>query len=192
MDNTPQQNRFWTIPNILTLFRLAMVGVMLFFFAKGQALWALGIYVTAALTDVLDGYIARKYNQISNYGKLLDPMADKLLSVAALAGLFFMGYIPKPLLITVVVKESMMIVGGVLILFVLKNVVYANKFGKFAALMYTAAILLTFLHPYIEPVDTYILTAAVVINIAALLQYGYINVVMAVRKKREEQAPERE
>lgn len=181
-----KENKVWTIPNILTIFRLFMVGIMIYFFFLGNSLAAFIVYVTAALTDVLDGYIARKYNQVSNFGKLFDPMADKLLSIAALGGLFFIGYMSRTLVIIVIVKESIMVLGGGLALFWLKNVVYANKFGKFAALMYTAAILLTFFHPHLAPVDTYFLYAAVIINIAALLQYGYINIVREVRRRAQE------
>jgi len=162
------------------------VAVMLFFFWRGQALAALAVYITAALTDVLDGYIARKYNQVSNFGKLFDPMADKVLHIAALCGLFYSGYIPKPLVLTVVAKESLMVIGGIAILFFFKNVVSANKFGKFAALTYTAAILLTFLHQYIKPIDTWVLTAAVIINIIALLQYGYVYIVTEIKQRKED------
>lgn len=176
------ENRFWTVPNVLTIFRFLMVGIMLYFFWAGNSMAALAVYVTAALTDVLDGYIARKYNQISNFGKLFDPMADKLLSIAALAGLFYIGYISRTLVIIVIIKESLMILGGALALLWLKNVVYANKFGKFAALMYTAAILLTFFHRHVAPVDSYLLYAAVLVNILALLQYGYINILRKMRR----------
>ncbi|MDD3243825.1 MAG: CDP-alcohol phosphatidyltransferase family protein [Eubacteriales bacterium] len=186
--NRSNENRFWTIPNVLTIFRFIMVGVMMYFFWKGNALMALAVYVTAALTDVLDGFIARKYHQISNFGKLFDPMADKVLSIAALCGLFFSGYIPKPLVIIVIVKESIMILGGAIILFWLKNVVSANKFGKFAAVMYTASILLTFLHQYIAPVDTVVLYIAVIVNIVALLQYAYLNIVQELKRRRKEAA----
>ena len=72
------------IPNILSVLRIIMVGVFAYLFAIGRPLAALSVYVLAFLTDILDGYLARRNNWITNLGKLLDPFADKLLIVVAL------------------------------------------------------------------------------------------------------------
>jgi CDP-diacylglycerol--glycerol-3-phosphate 3-phosphatidyltransferase len=78
----------WTIPNILTVIRLFAapgVAVMFLFFARPWADWfALVLFVTAAVTDWFDGYIAREYNQESRFGAMLDPIADKAMVVIAL------------------------------------------------------------------------------------------------------------
>ena len=73
--------------NKLTLLRIAMIPVfllVLYFKVPYANYWALGIFVAASLTDTLDGYIARHYNQITDFGKFMDPLADKMLVVAAL------------------------------------------------------------------------------------------------------------
>lgn len=78
----------WTIPNILTVLRLAAapgVAIMFLFFARPWADWfALVLFVTAAVTDWFDGYIAREFNQESRFGAMLDPIADKAMVVIAL------------------------------------------------------------------------------------------------------------
>ncbi|TFL17656.1 CDP-diacylglycerol--glycerol-3-phosphate 3-phosphatidyltransferase [Jannaschia formosa] len=78
----------WTLPNILTVIRLFAapgVAVMFLFFARPWADWfALVLFVTAAVTDWFDGYIAREYNQESRFGAMLDPIADKAMVVIAL------------------------------------------------------------------------------------------------------------
>ena len=72
------------LPNILTMLRLvmALAFVPIFFYELHNGLngtWSLSLYVTASVTDILDGYLARKFSAISNFGKIVDPLADKLL-----------------------------------------------------------------------------------------------------------------
>lgn len=72
------------VPNLLTLFRLLMVPVLIFLLAKNHNIIAFFVFGLACLTDIFDGVIARKYNAISNFGKLVDPLADKILVMTAL------------------------------------------------------------------------------------------------------------
>ena len=75
----------WTVPNILTILRLLLVGVFLYLFLWAENyVAAVVVYCVAAVTDVVDGYIARHYNQITDFGKVMDPLADKLLVSAAM------------------------------------------------------------------------------------------------------------
>lgn len=71
----------WTIPNILTIFRLLLLPPMvaLFFIPIEWAAWAcLGLYILGAITDFLDGWIARKFNMVSDFGTMMDPISDKI------------------------------------------------------------------------------------------------------------------
>ena len=73
-----------TTANKLTLFRVALIPVFLVLAYAGRMYWALAVFVVASLTDMLDGYIARHYNQITDFGKFMDPLADKVLVMAAM------------------------------------------------------------------------------------------------------------
>ena len=67
------RKRIWTVPNVLTMFRLALVPVYwVLMMGYKQNYWALGVFVLAACTDMLDGFLARKYNQITDFGKWAD------------------------------------------------------------------------------------------------------------------------
>jgi len=72
------------IPNIITLTRIAMIPVFMWAVGAEYQALALALFLTASLTDLLDGYLARKMNQVTNFGKLIDPLADKLLVMSAL------------------------------------------------------------------------------------------------------------
>jgi len=79
------------IPNALTILRILLVPlfIWLLFFAaiEGASAWALGIFILASITDYFDGFLARKWEVISDFGKIMDPLADKLLVISALLGL---------------------------------------------------------------------------------------------------------
>ncbi|MBR6889528.1 MAG: CDP-alcohol phosphatidyltransferase family protein, partial [Clostridia bacterium] len=64
------------------MIRLALIPVYWYFILNDQYYWALGVFAVASLTDVADGWIARKYNLITDFGKLMDPLADKLMSLS--------------------------------------------------------------------------------------------------------------
>jgi cardiolipin synthase len=180
--------KVWTVPNALTLLRFLLVGLMAWLFVSGEPVWAMAVYLFAAGTDLLDGYIARRFNQISNIGKVMDPIADKLMTIAALVCMLVEGYLTLGLLLVIVIKEALMVVGGALIYFVFGKVVYANLFGKISAATYFFAIMLLFLHnvPGVAPYDMWFMYLAVAMNVVSMFQYGYINILLEARKKREE------
>ena len=100
-----------TTASKITLVRVAFIPVymVLMYLSQGQpGLWmwiALGIFILASLTDYLDGYIARKYQQVSDFGKFLDPLADKLLVIAAMTLLCQWGRMPAWALMIVLTRE---------------------------------------------------------------------------------------
>ena len=98
------------LPNKLTIFRVLLIPVFLIFmltsFAGVNSKWiALAIFVVASLTDLLDGKIARKYNLVTNFGKFMDPLADKLLVCAAIVCLTSKGVLPAWITITIISRE---------------------------------------------------------------------------------------
>ena len=98
------------LPNKLTLFRVILIPFFLFFllteYAGEYSKWiALGIFIVASLTDLLDGAIARKYNLITNFGKFMDPLADKLLVCSAMIAFVELEKMPAWVVIVIISRE---------------------------------------------------------------------------------------
>lgn len=179
------------IPNILSTIRLLLVGVFIHFFAKGQVLFALITYVVAFFTDLLDGYLARRNNWISNVGKVLDPLADKLMLIAALCCFYAADWIDLWLLAIVVGKELLMILGGAF-LYKRKIVVYADWFGKAAAGFFNAGVAVTLAKKYFDwewigPWNIVLLCIAIALAIIALLHYAKRQMIDRIRQEKAQQ-----
>lgn len=99
------------IPNTLTIIRFLLIPFILFYIFTGNYILAFVIFTISALTDIADGVIARKFNLISNFGKLMDPLADKSTQIAVLTSLVITDIIPIWILLIVLLKEFIMIVG---------------------------------------------------------------------------------
>ncbi len=93
------------LPNRLTLLRVIMVPFFIVFYIKGYFLISFVLFVLASLTDLLDGHIARKRNLISNFGKIMDPLADKILVYSAFCLMVENGLVPSWMLIVILVRE---------------------------------------------------------------------------------------
>ena len=93
------------LPNILTIIRFIIVPFMTYFLINENFTIAILLYVLASATDVLDGFIARRFNQITDLGKFLDPLADKLLQFSALVGLWIVKLIPLWIVVIFFIKE---------------------------------------------------------------------------------------
>ena len=127
------------IPNILTILRFILIPVILYFIFTGHYLLGFIFFTISGITDILDGAIARKFNLISNFGKLMDPLADKLTQISVLATLVFQKIIPFWILIIVLLKELLMIIGASF-LYGKDVVVYSKWFGKLATVLFYLAI----------------------------------------------------
>ncbi|MDR1619423.1 MAG: CDP-alcohol phosphatidyltransferase family protein [Clostridiales bacterium] len=172
------------IPNFLSALRLLMVGVFVYFYLNDRYFAALGVYSLAVLTDLLDGYLARRNNWITDIGKVLDPLADKLMLIAALVCFYTQGWIPLWLLVIVAGKEIIMIIGGALLL---KHevVVHADWFGKFASGLFNAGVIATLLKrfsPFIGRLNLVLLGIAAILAIIALVHYAKKNVLPQFKK----------
>lgn len=129
-----------TIPNLLSLIRIALIPVFAVLFNDGNYIWAIIVLAVSGLTDFFDGKIARKFNQISALGKLLDPIADKLsqITIAIVFYLTFRNSADETvktfswIFLVFLIKEAVMVVGGaIMIMFGLKPVA-AEMPGKIA------------------------------------------------------------
>ena len=145
------------LANKLTILRILLVPIMVvipFFHIQGniygipiEFLVINSIFILAALTDKLDGYIARSRNQITTFGKFLDPIADKILVITAMIMLVEFGHLPAWIPIIVIFREF--IVSGYRLVAVQKdgNVIAANFWGKLKTVTQMIAIILAFLDP---------------------------------------------
>jgi cardiolipin synthase len=156
------------------MLRFALVPVATILIYFGYTIGALIVYITACSTDLLDGYIARRANMVTEEGMLLDPLADKLMALFVIVSFTVTRVLPPFVLIILLAKELLMIGGGIFLYF--KNIVApANIFGKIAAFLLNTAIALTFLHELIAPWHVYVISFALGIMVLSLLQYAYFN-----------------
>ena len=100
----------FNVPNLLSILRIALVPVFLWFLLDEFFLAAIAVLAIAGLTDFLDGYLARKLNQITKLGKTLDPVADRLYIFATLLALSVTGYVPWWLAALVILRDLLMLV----------------------------------------------------------------------------------
>lgn len=164
------------IPNALTLVRFLLLGLYPFlYFNKGMPynkIWAFAVFLIAGLTDALDGYIARRYNLITKWGKLMDPLADKLMLLTVLGCYFIDGIIKLWVILIIALKELLMIAGAAFLLKNRKVVVQANIYGKLATFLFYIAIttlVLDFVYA------KHIMIIAVISTVLALVQYAVLN-----------------
>ena len=168
------------IPNIITFVRILLIGVFIYYFAKMQYLCCIITYSTAFFSDILDGFLARRFGWISNIGKILDPLADKLMLLAATGCFCYKGWLPLTMFLIIAVKETVMILGG-LLLYRKDVVVYSDMFGKLATGFFTASVLSTLLKVYpafsrIGEWNLVLFLAAIVLALIALAHYAKMQV----------------
>ena len=127
------------VPNILTILRIVAVPFFIFCYYKEQYIAAFILFVLASLTDMADGHIARKYDLVSNFGKFMDPLADKILTYAAFCLFVEEKIIPAYFLIIVLFREFA--VAGIRMLAASKGtVIAADIFGKIKTVLQMVSI----------------------------------------------------
>ena len=171
------------LPNKLSILRICFIPFLMFFYL--QEFWAWGkivaivLFVLAASTDALDGYIARKYNMVTDLGKLLDANADKILVLSVLLMVICDGTIPAPWGVVVATRSlgRDMVIGAFRQIAASKNfVMAADKWGKIKAIVTDVAMPMLMLLAYFYAigssgtfVDVYAICCYVVTGIATLL-----------------------
>lgn len=164
-----RRDKIFNIPNCLTSVRIALLPVVVWRFVIGDKTGAMIAYLTAMLTDAIDGFIARRFNQVTALGKLLDPLADKL-SLITLMSLFVCdGEIPLWVLGIILVKEIALVIGGGV---ALRRgiVVYALPIGKVTTVAFVTSMVARFLE--LSRAADMLLGISVVLSMVALVWYG--------------------
>lgn len=164
------------LPNKLTVFRVILIIPFVIFLLTNiggdYSDWiALAIFIVASLTDMLDGKIARKYNLVTNFGKFMDPLADKLLVSAALICLIEMGRIPAWIVVIIISREF--IISGFRLIASDNNIVIAASYwGKFKTTFQMIMVCLMIANiEMLNIVTLIIMWIAVILTIVSLIDY---------------------
>ena len=165
------------IPNLLTITRFILIPFIYISVLSKHYLTALIIFTISAITDILDGFIARKFNYITDIGKLMDPLADKLTQISLLLALSFLKILPWWIFIIVFIKEFVLVISASVLYSKKDVVVYSKWYGKLATtLFYLAIVCSLIIHQFninlAFRVDLYLYYLAILATIFSLIMYA--------------------
>lgn len=160
------------VPNALTMIRFVLIPFIIISLVNDQYLLTFIFFTVSALTDVLDGFIARKFDLISNFGKLVDPLADKATQISILTTLAFKGIIETWIIVVIFLKEVLM-VAGASFLYGKETVVSSKWYGKLATVLFYIAIVSSLAVKRFDlfRFDIYLYYLAIIFTIFSLLMY---------------------
>lgn len=174
---------FKHIPNILTIIRFILIPVIFFFALQNNYMASVIFLVISGVTDVLDGYIARKYNLITDFGTLFDPLTDKLTQISTLLVLVIQQIIPLWILLVVLFKELIMVIGATF-LFKAKTIAIPSKwYGKLATVVFYIAIFFSMINKqfgFNYSFDLYLYYFALLLTLFAFIMY--LNIFLNYKK----------
>lgn len=164
------------LANIITLFRIALIPVFMVFYLNTNLyidnfpLVAMLVFLLAVFSDVLDGLIARNMHTVTMLGKVLDPLADKLLRLSVLCAFWIMEVLPLPMFIILLSIDLLSIIFAG-ILYIKKIVIPANTFGKITTIYMSIALFSCFFHSIIAPYDMIAVSIGLGLVILTVVQY---------------------
>lgn len=164
------------LPNKLTLFRVILVPFFVVFLLNQQInpyfnMIALIIFIVASLTDLLDGKIARKYNLVTNFGKFMDPLADKLLVCSAMICLIELERIPSWIVVVIIAREFV-ISGFRLIASDNGVVIAASMWGKYKTTFQMIMVILMIVNlPQLQLLTDIVMWIATILTVVSLIDY---------------------
>ena len=163
----------FTIPNMLSFFRILLIPAIVILYVNEYRYASVGMIVLSALTDMVDGWIARTFHMISDFGKFLDPVADKLTQMAMLSCLVLRYPWALSLVALLVIKELFQLVCGIIVFKRTDEMNSAKWFGKVnTAVLYASMILLFLLPDISEVIATVILFVCGVTMLLSMFLYG--------------------
>ncbi|WP_028550982.1 CDP-alcohol phosphatidyltransferase family protein [Paenibacillus sp. UNC451MF] len=166
----------WNLPNLLTVCRFFLIPVYLLVFEAGYIRTAFLILLLAGMTDVLDGYIARKQKLVTQLGSMLDPLADKMMMITVILSLVFSKMISWEAAVAMFLRDVGMIVGSAIFHFRGKQTVPANAMGKLTTVLYYVAILLIiFKLPYANAYLWFVIIVSFVTSTIYIFQFYFLN-----------------
>ena len=160
------------LPNRLTMLRILLIPVCVFLQLEEMYPWALGVFCAACVTDIRDGYLARKNNQLTVFGKFADPVADKLLVLCAMIALSAQGRLPAWCVCVVAARE--LAVDGLRLVAAGQNIVVAAAMaGKIKTNLQMLCVIVCMLSAFI-PVSAWVITVLSALTAAATVYSGYL------------------
>lgn len=176
--NLAAKNQICTIPNLLSLFRIALIPLFVWLYCiKQEFLWTGGILLLSGLTDLVDGWVARRFHMISDVGKILDPVADKLTQAAMLLCLISRFPLMLAALVLLIIKELFAGAMGLLVIRRTGQVFGARWHGKAATCLLYAMMICHAVWPTI-PADlsTFIILLCIGMMVLSLVLYSIQNI----------------
>lgn len=147
---TLKKKEFFTISNLLSIIRLLLVfPIIILFNYWGDDLIRESIIfllILAGITDILDGYLARKLNQITEFGKIIDPIADKVLVAAVVIQLVNNDLLPLYYVVLIILRDILILIGGIYVSKLTGKIIQSNYIGKITVLIVGFVILLRLLN----------------------------------------------
>ncbi|MBQ7623660.1 MAG: CDP-alcohol phosphatidyltransferase family protein [Clostridia bacterium] len=176
----------FTVPNLMSFARLLMIPLIVWLYRfRGEHLWAAGVLLLSGVTDVFDGKIARKFDQVSDLGKMLDPVADKLTQLAMLICIVPLHKTVIPLIVLFGIKELAMAVFGLIAIKKTGNVHSAQWYGKACTVFFAVAATVLILFPDLPhaAVGVIIMLCAVSFILSLTLYISYFIKLFKANKK---------
>ena len=171
------------VPNRLTILRIIMIPLfvvaMLWQSLPYSDYLAAALFIVACVTDFFDGFLARKYNQVTTFGKFMDPLADKLLVCAALICFLAEENPQMPAWVVIVIISREFIISGYRLVAAEKGItIAASNWGKvktFVQMAMSVVLIFDFQHPVFRIVNAVLIYASVILTIISLVDYIYKN-----------------
>jgi len=177
LDELREDEPHWlNVPNLLTFLRALLVPVILvLLLAEGPVArwWAFGIFLFAAATDSVDGWVARRWHGVTTWGQLADPIADKLLIIGSLASLAIIGELPVWAVVVIVAREAAVTVLRIVLVKRLDLVIPASVWGKAKTVSQVVAVAAFLLPGMPATVAMALLYLAVLLTIWSGLEYAF-------------------
>lgn len=181
----------WNIPNALSVLRILLVPCFAALYLLHYDGWAFATLALSGLTDALDGFIARRFNQITDCGKLLDPLSDKLTQVAVVICLATRYREILPLAVLCLLKEAMQAIGGIILLRRRSEVRGSKWFGKmYTVVFYVTMILLVLWYDEMVALAAWLPTALIALVIVTTLWafFGYMRLFLQISRAEKQQS----
>ena len=164
------------IPNLLSILRIIIIGPFVYYFLKDDYLMAAIMIAISGLSDMFDGYIARKFNQITKLGAMLDPVADKITLASVVICMCIKIPVIMPIIIILLIKEILMLLAGLILLKKHKTPPPAQWYGKIATIVFYVSVAIIVLLKALWGIENITLTITlmcitVVLMFFALIKY---------------------